>query len=501
MKRFSRPLACLGMAASCSLFFASCSSDPAGAKIGTDSTASHIQPPSPLLDQRPERQMVLASTGGLLVFEGGAELSIPANAFLCEGKPVTDSVAIDFVQYRNTFDIFSSGIPMEYDTLVAEETSYNAGFSLDGLAGGNRMMATGTGKKLMRYTFQSAGMVRIEGSRAGKPLTIAPGKSLGVKMPSAQKGTNYSLYYYDTIKKSWEYKGKERVAALPKRDTSILRKALSRLANRISKPAEASDHLTIPVTVMDVSRFPELEVFDKIAFRVAPKDVEQVRAAQNENWYDMEIVPAADKRSFTLTLMGDSKNTSLQGMPILDGKPYPQAMKEYPAKRQLFDEKKRVQDSIALTLATAQAQALYGDEVTREFAVSNFGIWNCDAPLLVRRQEVQVNIQDEAGKPLSLASFATAYEEYNAVYRPYRQKDLNVWSTKLMNGKHVFYGTGAENQIYFAVMSWNEIETIGNGRMNLKMKKANSPSMVYGQLRQFVKEELTAMEKKKDKAN
>lgn len=406
-----------------------------------------------LLDQLPEKLTVSAETGGTLQFSEGTKITIPPNAFLCEGKPVGDSVDISFEQYTNTFDIYASGIPMEYDS---------AGHS---------------------YTFESAGMCKIEGSYNGKPLTIAPNKSLGIEMLSRYDETDYSSYYFDTVKGQWQNTGKDIVKPLPNTDTvdmvnKLATFSVKRQQNTLPPDLEEKESV-IPVMIYDINRFPQLRVFSSVAFDVAPEEMDRMQDIQQQAWYEMEV----DTNTSMLTLIGNRKEVKIKGTILLEGKPYIVAMRDFPEKNRIYEQRMRIRDSLQNEVAFRRKAIEANSKATRFFQASGFGIWNIDKPLLAKGKMVNLTLKGQDTMQTFLYT-RLAYKKYNGVFKPYTN-DMGELQCKLLDGQHIIYATGIDFGLYVGCINDNEIKDISREYI-VSMHKVEKPEMLYQHLRSQV---------------
>ncbi len=145
-------------------------------------TKAFVNPPIAGVNIPDTTLKINAETGGTITLPSGSMIEIPANAFVnADGSIVKGMVDLKYREFRKPTDFFVSGIPMTYDS-------------------------AGT-----KYTFESAGMFDLNGFAADKPIKIATGKSLNVKMSSKYKEDRYNMYLLDTVKKSWAYLGKSEM--------------------------------------------------------------------------------------------------------------------------------------------------------------------------------------------------------------------------------------------------------------------------------------------------
>jgi len=420
-----------------------------------------ISQPSALLDMQAETQKVSASNGGIITFSNGTSISVPANAFICEGKPVKDSVDISFEQYDDAFDIFSSGIPMQYDS---------AGQS---------------------YTFSSAGMCKIDGNYKGKALEFAPGKELGVSMMSKFDETDYSLYYFDTIQGQWLNKGKDVVRPLATADSSESSNPVSETDQTAEKRNPKAKSITgkdvLPVRLQDISRYPKLMLYSNIQFKLAPEELKRMDEIKEEYWYEMEIDTSDQTNGSFLTLTGNLKQIKVKGDIYLDGEIYTEAIKRYGRLKKAYDER------MAAIVEVQKKMETY-NKASRSFAVNGFGVWNCDRPLLATGVNALFKFEFIGENTDSITEFGIAYMEMNAIYR---LPVVALQKVKILKTKHNFYATDKNGDIYLATISKNISmklrEQPSQEAIVIEMEKLEYPELFYLELKNQANEKLMAM--------
>lgn len=352
-----------------------------------------------------------AESGGVFDFKTGSKFTVPATAFVDEnGKPVKGEVELRYREFHDVVDFFVAGIPMTYDS-----------------AG-------------VRYHFESAGMMEMQGYQNGKQVNMASGKSINIELASNYKGTEYNLYQLDTMKNNWSCLGKdkvmEKVAAKfeRKKDTAAIVSvkqtpayktietkkveiqkeketkiaALAKVAAKPIQPAEANkDKFTFNLDV-DPKEFPELAVFKGLLFEVGSENKNFNKSMYDITW-DEAIIKEGNKKgeNYSLTLKKGSKKYDLVVYPVFEGKNYETAMKDYQVKfgkyntvlekrkveEKRFEEEyqvklaalKKQQEQIELKWKEEQAKQFASAEteqkVKRMFAINKFGVYNCDNPL------------------------------------------------------------------------------------------------------------------------
>jgi hypothetical protein len=286
---------------------------------------------------------VTAEKGAALDFRTGSKLTVPANAFVDEnGKPVKGDVELRYREFHDAADFFISGIPMTYDS-----------------AG-------------VRYQFESAGMMEMLAYKDGKPVNMAPGKSIGVELASDYKGTEYNLYKLDTLKNNWSCLGKDKVenkdnrkienssgsSTGGKKDIAKLQQspeyktlevkkeeagsvkatqiaALPKPAPEPKKPNRVDkDKYTFNLD-LDLTDFPEFAVYKNVQWEMGAENKDMSNAMWAElnkiTWEDATLKEGNKKgENYFLSLKKGTKQVSnLVVYPVFEGKNYEAAMKEF----------------------------------------------------------------------------------------------------------------------------------------------------------------------------
>ncbi len=351
---------------------------------------------------------VNAEKGAELDFKTCSRLSIPKNAFVDgNGNPVKGDVELRYREFHDPIDFFVSGIPMTYDS-----------------AG-------------IRYQFESAGMMEMLAYQNGKPVNMAPGKSVNVELASDYKGTEYNLYKLDTMHNNWSCLGKDKVKknesnnsdqveakivkveempeykqletkkaeAKVEKETQIA--ALPKLTAEPKKPAQAKkEKYTFNIDV-DSKEYPELAVYKGLLFEVGTESTNFTKEMYDITWDAATIKEGTKKgENYQLSLQKGTKKYDIIVYPVYEGKNYEVAMKEYQTKFDSYNttlakrktEEKRIEDEYQAKIALIQKQQetmarqekervnrefagmTTEEKVMRTFRINSFGVYNCDNP-------------------------------------------------------------------------------------------------------------------------
>lgn len=375
-----------------------------------------IAPPLKGMDVAFASFKVTSSKGGIIEHKSGSRLVFKANAFVdASGKPVAGDVDIRYREFRNPVDVFVAGIPMQYDS--AGQT----------------------------YQFESAGMMEIAAFMNGKVVYLDKNKPVEVQFASAQSGSQFSVYEFDTAAGNWAYRGKDEIR--PK-DSPEAGKKKPDAAEVIAKKAAADKQLSLDLSLaatnnplpeepvkplkadpkknrfdvdFDVREFPEMAGYKNVLFEVDESREKFDRKNYDIVWESIELSKGDRDGRYHIALRKGLLNLRLDVYPVFEGGNYEQAMKtfvnrfdEYSAalgKRQKSESAARQKYDEALAKLNVnsntddrfqkESQDAYS-QVFRVFSIEKFGVYNCDKPeMLPQGGVVTLNCRDENGRLLN----------------------------------------------------------------------------------------------------
>ena len=416
--------------------------------IDSTEKKSFINPPIPELDIKNESYYVNADKGGKIKHHTGTEITIPEGAFMDEeGNIVEGEVEIQYREFHDQADIFLSGIPMDYDS---------------------------AGKKQI---FESAGMMEIRGFQNGKRLKIVPEKNFVICMHSKNPDPKFNIYYLDEQKEKWEYEGKDSISVpentkpeIAIADTNsveirivdtkypikeenseieivaekieVIKKEVKEIKKaEPKKPRKANkSKKNFKIDVVD-GEYPELTVYKGVIFEVQdnqklPEDTYQV------TWNDIKL--KEKKGDYSIQLIKNERTEEIEVTPVLEGKDYEVAKKEFKEKfgeyknklKEKLAEQKIQEDKLAnLKEKYSKQQEAYerslqamkrnmtvqqssNSEMQRVFKIRKFGTWNADYPVKPPSgMIVRANYVDEiTGEELSFSKLDLIEKSTNACY-------------------------------------------------------------------------------------
>jgi len=413
----------------------------------------------------------------------GTKLTVPEHAFVDkDGKPVEGKVEIRYREIHDKPEIFLSGIPMDYDS-------------------------AGT-----KYVLESAGMLEIKGFKDGEEIFIAEGKEIAVELHSRKEGTDYNLYELDTVEKNWKYRGKDAVSSVPQNsendsideaepivnpEIARAEKELASVQNEIAtiekqkpvKPGKArDDKWTFDIEVSEYE-FPEVAVYKNTLWEVDESVQKFDPSYQNIMWLDVVIKKTADQNSYLIHFSSIDKEVEYTAKPVYEGADYANAKSIYDAKFKEYTkklvERKEAEQKLAdelkakrekwlaeqaemrlqnleqsLTWKPAEYRNNAESIVFRSFTINNFGIWNCDRPVMKKQSRtVRAIFTDRDGKELLLNTVYVVDETINSMFKFYRNynTDNNIYKLS--------FNPSSTNMIW-AVTSANKLAVLRSNEFN-----------------------------------
>lgn len=330
-----------------------------------------------------------------LTHSSGTKIRIPADAFVDkDGIRIKGEVTILYREMHTPWDILVSGIPM---TFV---------------------------KDSVRYHFESAGMFDIKGMAKDRPVFIAPGKKLHVKMVSNTPANRFQNYYLDTVNKRWIELDKSKVVTVhPEVKTDL---ALPAYLNDVPVPPVKPRRADSVVNILNIhienrKDFPEFDPFEKLKFEVLESHG-QFKAGNAPLQCSLpEVVPcdSAPGCYYLRAYVKGEKQYRINWLirPAYEGFDYEKAMKIYAEQQKQYREKLRLLEE-QKKLAEKEEKRLESiSQIYREIEFSKFGIYNCDNPLLIEWKEFQPSFITVNGEKLKINLVMIIDNSINGVIR------------------------------------------------------------------------------------
>lgn len=307
-----------------------------------------VLPPLERVNVAPQVQTVSPQKPTVLTMPSGSTVEIPVGAFVdASGAPVTKPVDIHFREFHRPAEIISSGIPMKVRDAQGHED-----------------------------WMQTAGMFEIEGFCEGKPVKIAPDKSLTIQLVSSEAG-EYDQWFFDPVAGNWADVGNS--TPRPNQQAAPLVKEINQLRSMVKlppspprSPEKGKASLDFKV---DVSKFPELRKLQGIVWQYAGKDPaldpSNNKWIRTTPWIEAKLEAGNAANQYVLTLVGEEKDYTIPVEPTLTGHSLEEAQQQYQAAIKEYEANK---------VLLAQKEAIAAEQMAfrRSFTVKGFGIYNYD---------------------------------------------------------------------------------------------------------------------------
>lgn len=431
------------------------------ASCGNTREANHIksqlEAPIPSLKQEytvlsvknPEDSSVFKLSSGTI-------LEIPAGAFIdADGNAVKGNVSLKYKEYKDAADILASGIPMEYDSL--------------GIA----------------QVLQTAGMFELFGfDSTNNPVFIHPDKNVTVKMLSPISSPDYNFYVFDTINSNWKYVNKSSVS---NEDPHAMVKNSILPLGPIAPQQYDPNGLVIDLKI-DYSEFSELKSMKGLMWQCVGvndnKEVKRIQQQLKKNWNSIQLdLKDQEKSLFTLNLKDDLNDLNILVTPVLSGKSYDRAKKEYAKKYEAYKAK------YAVELAKLEEENLSRQVIYRTVGIGSFGIYNHDRVFSNSNPRIAASFELEDGTKITNS---TVYHLYGgaATVIKYPEKKWNSFAFTKEGGNClvVFLDNGTS-----AVFTNNDFKKVdadkvkAEGQYTFRLKSSASQSIDSDALRAMLK--------------
>ena len=410
-------------------------------------TKGQLEAPIPSLKQEftvlsvknPEDSSVFKLSSGTI-------LEIPAGTFIdADGNAVKGDVSLKYKEYKDAADILASGIPMEYDSL--------------GIA----------------QVLQTAGMFELIGfDSTNKPVFIHPDKNVTVKMLSPISSPDYNFYVFDTISSNWKYVNKSSVSnEVP---ISLVKNSILPLGP-IAPHQYDQNGLVIDLKI-DYSEFSELKSMKGLMWQCVGvndnKEVKRIQQQLKKNWNSIQLdLKDQEKSLFTLNLKDDLNNLNILVTPVLSGKGYERAKKEYVKKYEVYKAK------YAVELAKLEEENLNRQVIYRTVGIGTFGIYNHDRVFSNANPRIAATFELEDGTNITNSTIYHLYGGAATVIK-YPEKKWNLFAFTKEGGNClvVFLDNGTS-----AVFTNNDFKKVdadkvkAEGRYTFKLKSSASQSI------------------------
>ncbi len=284
------------------------------------------------------------SANDTILLPEGTNIYIPKEAFVDgNGDEVRGKVQLHYRAFYTPGEIIASGITMQYDS---------AGQS---------------------HIFTSAGMFEMTGTQNGKPISIAPKKSITMDFASTRNDMDYSFYKLDTATANWNFLSTTKVESNKLRE-NILNEIAALITPKPMEPKALDGTKPVIDIDVDIDNHPELAGYNGIVWQFGGtgNDPEQNKWIYNTNWNSAKLVMNDSANcSYILNLSNKEKNFSTSVNPRFKGSDYTRALANFKTRMGSFEAEQKIRE-----LKEEQVKQI--PQFNRTITMTGFGIHNCD---------------------------------------------------------------------------------------------------------------------------
>ncbi len=326
----------------------------------------------------------------IIKLSSGTEITIPQGSL---NSNSSEKIEIKIREFETKIESFIAGIPMDYKE---------------------------------NFSFESAGMIEIRGTRDGEEVVISPSKPLKISMVLSKNPRNFYFWKLDESKKEWSnYPSKfKKVEAhlvenseLPTytkiekqlNGTQNLLKENNRKIQELVEPNLISYNLPVKENQhfdldFNTKEFPELERFKGMEFEVISDKVAYDKSFTKKTWSSVELIKENDNYFAVFSSKEDKFKIAVR--PVLNGKGKDLAELEFSKSYEFYNKtKNELENELKSLTIKLNLQQLKYNEILKvidqgymngvdnkinssqisvkenfkvEFTISTFGVYNCD---------------------------------------------------------------------------------------------------------------------------
>lgn len=341
--------------------------------------------------------------------ENGSVITIYKNSIVNElGEKVNGQIEIEYRDFHNPLEIFLSGIPMEYDS--------------DG----------------EKQIFETAGMFEIKAYQDGQSLKLKEGAEIDVRLKSTSNEKRFKFYRFDESTGKWEDENKEmKITVYPKTDE--LRTAQNKVKiTTVIAPVEHNEKRFAFNIEVNKEQYPELTAYEGTIFEV--KDENSFKSLYYNVQWDKAQIEKVNNKHYKLELFKEDTSIVVDVKPVIERNKFKKAIKKYQSDLELLEESKtEISDfDIYKTQSIAYNSEMSPRvEITRQFRINGFGIYNCDDPSIIRPETIikdLIVLKNGAENRISENQYYVVDLQRNALItiygkpRYYKNKETLLWA-------------------------------------------------------------------------
>ncbi len=369
-----------------------------------------------------------AEGGDTIVHPSGSILIFPSNSMVdAQGNLLKGKLKIMYREFYNPLDIFLSGTPMNYDS-------------------------AGT-----PYNLQSAGMCEILATQNDIPVFVNKVRPPQIALAAANADPAYNVYYFDSATHQWKYKGKDDICDFKLNDDNAIQNTDTILIKPLPPQKAVADLPLINIKV-ETGSVPELAVYDNMKFQLDKSENTFKESDSKEEWDDIRIRKTKTAGVYHLVFLHENRKVSYRVKPVFEEEDYEKALIVFNKNNRTYEladaqrkaenrslekannlqlaENEKIDRQNEITLEKNRIAKLNYDRfnkiyeqqvdaqnfrikeyVLRTFSINQFGIWNCDRPMILQNTiPISLDFKDDQGNSLQNMTAYVVYENLNTLY-------------------------------------------------------------------------------------
>ncbi len=342
-----------------------------------------IKPINDRVDHEFETFVIQPNKSNTIYVEGGAIISIPADAFVTESK---EDIIINARVFRDKSEAYVAGVPMDYGDSEA---------------------------------FESAGMIEIRGSQNGKKVELNADKEIEVTLGLHKSPEDFDFYALDDQTGEWsEYVAEMKSIAQQLPEQNDLVEALKSELNEGIKRVEAVEKeistLTTPKKAdyhiaenkqqvfelkFNKHEFPELRSFEQLQFEAKCSALKYSEILV-KTWTDVDL-QQTNRGEYQAEFSNRSgAKIAVDVVPVVSGKQADIAFKRYSSEKKRIENERRKKQEVL--------EGLYAENNERQERISSL------ISLDERRNQEFLDRRAQADNKEFVEKVAMLNEFYNA---------------------------------------------------------------------------------------
>ena len=454
-----------------------------------------IDPPFEKLDVPYENYKIKGDKGGEIVTKTGSKIKIPKGSLKDEnGNAIKGEVEVKVREFHDPVDFFLSGIPMKYDSAghtydfesagMIEVYAFQGGkvLKIDPTKPVSISLRTNSDEtKFNVYELDTVGKNwKYQGKDKVKIKEETPQPNIGIDTLSVyvvEKPEMKSPYEISNVFSTTQ---KQKESDIILREIQVIQKDIVKLEERKPiQPKKSTKGLYRFNLEVNKGEFPEIAVYKDVQWEVGPENKDFSEEMYKIQFDNAVIKEGNTRGTYHVTFFKGNIKKQVTVYPVFEGVDYDKALKlfeeknkEYISKveekkelekkkqeeyRQLVENVKKEQEKMKkesdamlkqMKDENNKQQELWAlrANVTREFTIRNFGVWNCDNPHLLNASSMNAVFYDQDGQPVKMVNVCLVNRKLNGLTFCWLHSNSGVFRYS-QKGKHFMWTVSDAGQL------------------------------------------------------